>query len=287
MEFIDKTKLADEAEKIIKAFLQMLKAENNRYPKDLYDAFKNAKNGNNVLLQDLLKAILLDEQHNRCCYCLKKLDLDNKTTLEHIIPQSINDATKFNTYIDDNVVLNHSIVCLANDFVANQIVNYPPYPHTVAYQNLAVSCDSKTHCNNFRGNKDIKPIVFYKTITEDIEYESNGFAKWNKETEDIPTIEKLGLNDDTLKMIRRIWIYVLENNKSIDNQRDDIIVELSYGLSKDEEDILWKFNNDKQWELLKQYDYFAVPYKIRQLARQLYNLKANDVKELLEIITIV
>jgi hypothetical protein len=282
MEFIDKTKLADKAEKIVKSFLKSFIGKGIDYPNDLYDAFSRDVNDNGERLYNLLKQILLKEQHNRCCYCMRNL---NSETLEHIIPNGLKDKVKFDDYLDTNTVLNKNAICFAPDYIANKQNSYPPYPHTVAHQNLAVSCDSKTHCNNFKGNKGIKPIIFYKTITEDIEYESNGFAKWNKETEDIPTIEKLGLNDDTLKMIRRIWIYVLESNKNIDTQRDDIIVELSYGLSKDEEDILWKFDNNKQWELLKQYDYFAVPYKIRQLARHLYNLKANDTKELLEIIS--
>jgi hypothetical protein len=283
MEFIDKTKGAKKAEEIIKTFLKSLKAEDNPYPKDLFNNFKSAKDNNGILLQKSLKTILLEEQHNRCCYCMQNLE-EKDGTLEHLIPQSIT-SNQFSDYLDDNIVLNDKNVCLSNRFVENQTTTFPPYPHTIAHQNLVVSCNSKLHCNNYRGNKNVKPIALYKIITEEVEYKQNGEVFWDKEPDDIPTIVNLGLNEGTLKMIRRIWLYATENNKNIDTQREEIIYELITDITKEDEDYLLKLGTDEQWKHLKQYDYFSVPYKIRKIARQLDNMKAKEVRELLEILS--
>lgn len=81
MEFIDKTKLKNEGETIISSFLKRLKIENNPYPKDsksLFKVFQSDKNDEGILSQDLLRNVLLKEQKNRCCYCMRRLDSDNE-----------------------------------------------------------------------------------------------------------------------------------------------------------------------------------------------------------------
>ena len=282
MEFIDKTKSAREAEDIINSFLKSFIDEEANYPEDLYDAFCRDRNTNGKKYRELLTNILKLEQKNRCCYCMQRLVGE---TVEHIIPNKINTKIEFENYLCPNTVLNKYKLYFTKEFLCNRETNFPPYPHTIAYQNLTLSCCSNNHCNNFRGDKTIKPLIFYSTISEDIEYKFNGFVVWKNETEDLPTLVKLGLNDDSLMMIRRIWLFA--NNENVNllyldkNKRHEFILRLLPEVEKNEEDILLKFKNDKQWELLKRYDYFA-SYKLKSIAKQLSNLTAKELKDLIE-----
>jgi hypothetical protein len=117
-------------------------------------------------------------------------------------------------------------------------------------------------CNNRRKDKKIKPIVLYSAINEDIKYKSNGFVIWEKESDiENPTIENLGLNDNTLKMIRRIWLFACTKEIDVLNltkdERSNLVSNLILQVEKNEEDVLLKFEEDKQWELLRKYDYFS------------------------------
>jgi hypothetical protein len=273
MEFIDKTKQKLEGEAII---LEFLKEFGGNYLEDLYSEFKNPQ-------KQKLIDLLLKEQNSRCCYCMRNLNVKKDgITLEHVIPRSVKNKTTFDEYIKSDTVLNETNVCLESEFLADP--KTPPFPHTIAYQNLIVSCSGKyfpsnkaSHCNSFRGNLDIKPIVLYNTIISDIEYKANGFIIWTKETDDIPTIEKLGLNDDLLRMIRRIWFYASTiNNNLLDldiSQREKFLYKMLADVKDEEFDMLFNFAKDTYWELLRKYDYF----KTKFIAKQFMNLSVKEV----------
>jgi hypothetical protein len=53
-----------------------------------------------------ITALLLDEQQNLCCYCMK--EITTSTTIEHIIPQEISLA-KFHSYLTVDFLLNNVI----------------------------------------------------------------------------------------------------------------------------------------------------------------------------------
>jgi hypothetical protein len=272
MEYIDKTKLEKEGEAIIQSFLKRLKENGQKYPKDLYEAFKSDKDevGNNS--RKKLIRILLKEQKNRCCYCMKTLDTKNdEITLEHIIINNITGPSEYTKYLIRDTILTNK-VCLASTFIDNEKELVPPYPHTIAYQNLAASCNgnilhikgnSLTHscCNLKRGNEYIEPIILYTTIKKEIEYKTNGFAIWIQEKGTIPTLNILGLNDDTLRMIRRIWIYAKTINFDIltanDPDKNKLLYRLLENIPDNESNILFNFTNATFWALLKKYDYFG------------------------------
>lgn len=112
MEYIDKTKLRNEGEAIIDAFLKRLQ-EAGEYPDDLYEAFKSDKDENGEYSKDKLIKVLLTEQDNHCCYCMKKLDRnEDEITLEHLILNSITERQKYNEYFKRNTVLNNKVVWL-------------------------------------------------------------------------------------------------------------------------------------------------------------------------------
>jgi hypothetical protein len=296
MEFIDKTILAMEAEAIVSDFLNQLKIEGNPYPKDLYGIFKSTKNKEDIALQDLLIDLLLKEQNYYCCYCMRKLDFeDEEKTLEHLIPNKIKSKAKFDTYLNPETVLNDKNVCFSEDFTNNQETNFPPYPHTVAYHNLTVSCNGKIshsdfpiHCNLKRGNEYVKPFILHPKISEEFKYNPDGFVCWEdkdnkKKEEKEKTLNILGLNIDRLRMIRRIWFYAAQKGFNLiefdGTQRIEFCIRLEKEVFGDETGMLNNFKtNDQYWNLLKKYGYF----KLKFLARQLTHLTVTELKDLIE-----
>ncbi|GHT22149.1 hypothetical protein AGMMS4957_11990 [Bacteroidia bacterium] len=285
MKFIDKTKRKVRGEKIVSDFLNEF---HGSYRKNLYSEFKNPRR------HELVK-LLLEEQNSRCCYCMKSLDVQKDgISLEHLVPQSIDKKSKFDEYIQSDTVLNEENICLESDFIQSANPKFPPFPHTVAYQNLVVSCsgvdcpskiksEKPTHCNEFRGNKNITPIILYKSIIDEIEYKDNGFVIWKNDTEEEnPTIETLGLNDVTLKMIRRIWLYAGNkhlNLLDLDTIQDDFLYDLLAEIDDKELEILLNFRNEQYWSLLKKYNYFSM---LNILSRQLTRLKEVELTDLVE-----
>lgn len=272
MEYIDKTALEDEGEAIIGSFLKRLKAEGANYPQDLYQVFKSDKDETGVDSQAKLVDVLLKEQEYRCCYCMRRLTKENEVTLEHLILNRITRQDEFITYFKRKTVLNEK-VCLAFDFIHNDESKVPPYPHTVAYQNLTASCNGRIMsssrtvycCNLKRGKEYVEPVVLYDTIRAEIDYKQNGRAVWNGEQNSIPTLNKLGLNDAILRMVRRIWIYSKDNGIDLGTVERrtflfDILSELSEEEFKDvnEFKMLLNFQTDTYWNLLKEYSYFGI-----------------------------
>lgn len=272
MEFIDKN-LSEEGESIIEAFLKRLQ-QSSVYPKDLYEVFKSDKDENGKFSKDKLIKVLLKEQNGLCCYCMRQLKQEGEVdeiTLEHIILNSISNNEDFNRYLKRKTVLNDK-VCLANDFIEEHKTKVPPYPHTIAYENLTASCNGKFFsdsrrsycCNLKRGNAYIEPIVLYPTIHDEIEYKLNGYAIWKNDTKDFSLMNILGLNDPVLKMIRRIWIFVKKEKININQEHRDIIINRlmeTFGKEDsketDEIEMLFNFKRDPYWNLLLKYSYFG------------------------------
>jgi hypothetical protein len=307
MEFIDKTILATKAESIVSDFLNQLKIEGEPYPKDLYEIFKSAKNEDGIFFKTILTDLLLKEQSNHCCYCMRRLNFeDEEKTVEHLIPNKI-DKNKtyeerkniFEKYLNPNTVLNNKTVCFADDFIKNEETKFPPYPHTVAYHNLTISCNGKfsrsgsaIHCNLKRGDGYVKPFVLNSKVSEEFEYEPNGYVLWKdkdekKKIEKKDALKKLELNIDRLRMIRRIWYYAVQNEENLmefnNDQRKKFLIKLEKELPEDETNILNNFKtNDSYWNLLKKYDYF----KLKFLARKFTCLTASELSGLIENIKI-
>lgn len=249
MEYIDKDKSRNKAHELIKSFLE----EQEECSEDLYSTFQGD-------FRQRLKEMLLNDSDNRCCYCMRDL---KATTLEHVIPRSVNNQEGFSKYFEIESKLDKENIILEREFLNNS-GNVPPFPHTVAYENLIPSCSGhlasrgSKSCNNYRGDKFIQPLVFRQGIHNEIKYKINGFVEWIKEEADIPTVISLGLNCPELKAIRRIWYYLSSHNLSCDESNKDkviydIITELE---NEDMLDMLINFTNVEYWRLLSQYTYF-------------------------------
>lgn len=165
-----------------------------------------------------LAGILMENQQRFCCYCMRKLNGKERVTLEHIIPQTASPAEL--SYYQSIKELSLREVVLTCDFVRSNNQNFPPYPHTVAYNNLVASCDgtfpdrqspfSSCCCNEKRGSKRAFPIYYLPNVESDIlEYLPNGqvMAKigtgWYQQTYD--TIGSTKLNCKALVDIRKLW----------------------------------------------------------------------------------
>lgn len=263
MEYIDKNKSREWAHKLIKEFLKRCLEENGEYPNDLYNAFMRDATCKSVFVERLL-----EDNNHRCCYCMGNI---KGPTIEHMIPQSVKTEETFLKYCKYSSDLDCRNITLTKSFLEKP-KDVPPFPHVIAYENLIPSCfgylptGASKCCNNFRGDKDIQPLVFRPNIHEEIKYYANGNVIWTKDPEDEkPTIVRLGLDCLELKTIRRIWYYLANHDMAVDSANknqviDDLLIKM--GVPKDIQEnnmqqMLMNFKQTEYWNLLKKYTYFA------------------------------
>lgn len=107
----------------------------------------------------------MTSQNKFCCYCLRKIERKQSATLEHIIPQNSQTTAGYDRYEELSA---HEIV-LTSHFTSANNQSRPPYPHTVAWNNLVVSCNGRfpldnhvaSHCCNNARSSDFAPPVYY------------------------------------------------------------------------------------------------------------------------------
>lgn len=219
-----------------------------------YDALKKPK------YKGRITNLLLTEQASNCCYCMKEIELP-KTTIEHIIPQEVRIAD-FAEYLVVNELINN--VIHKETFDKNsRIIPPSKYPHDIAYHNLIASCDSNLHCNNYRSNKNIKPLVFNPKIYEIVKYDKAGNIDCDQYEEDF---NKIGLSNPAspLNLIRRIWFRLAEGFDQINQINEEIIddIILDFILLSDGTKVIENFTNKPSYkdEVLK-YSWFFLYYK--------------------------
>ena len=115
MEYINKS-LANKAHKLLKNFLDRCLSY-NPYPSDLYEALRDDLEQDTILNPQqertyrlLLKWILeesrllndgLGDGEGYCCYCMRRICYkDTHSTLEHVIPKSIDQGDIYNKYYE-------------------------------------------------------------------------------------------------------------------------------------------------------------------------------------------
>ncbi len=229
----------------------------------------------NTPYKNQLRDALIDEQQGLCCYCMRQFHNNEETTLEHIIPKSssvseLTDYTSaYQTYFNE--------VTHLSQFAHSQ--STPPYPHTVAYQNLVASCkgilteNSQTSscCNNKRGNNPIVPIMLYPNAATLVEYfELSGVMRSSNNDSSIDsTISTLGLNDGTLKEIRILWALTVKKGVAINamaNRRELTKVFNTELVSTVPDQYRKYIVNDYYWRLFISYRWFESYYKNKNAA---------------------
>lgn len=268
----------EEAHTLINGFLQRHFARHGIYREDLYkylgaDYVPGFPKTRNALLN-----ILSDEQEGRCCYCMRQInDLGpGEKTIEHVIVNHPENQADYEQYLNHNSFLDDAPIQSTADFVSRQNAapQNPPtsYPHSVAYENLLMSCAghidlssrSSLTCNNKRCHRFIMPLPLMANTGNDVKYRKDGSVYWVYETQtENTTVNILGLNHIILRTIRRIWHKISEAGQNADScDRKKITLEaLDDAIADGEDDAVlkWLFlfaSNDNYWNMLKQFSYF-------------------------------
>lgn len=197
MQYIDKLKYAKAGTRIADELLEESWNESDGcyYGAD-YDGLSKPR-----YKKELIR-LLLAEQHDVCCYCMKNIDATD-VCVEHIISQAAC-SDEVEPYFSAPELIQNVVHRSVFDFTTHRI---PPekYPHDIAYHNLIASCKSLAHCNNYRGKRPIKPLVYDPQIHNAILYDKQGNLFSENYSSDC---DSLGLFTRLLRSYRRIWYHL-------------------------------------------------------------------------------
>ena len=275
MKYIDKSLKKSQGEIIVSEFLDCFHRRTGTYPNDMYNAFSSEiddAHNHAKFLQRLKDEVLMSEQDGHCCYCMRNLQTCRKVTVEHIMPNHAVNKEELDEYRIRPTELDG--LPHPDDFKAMNPIAYPPHPHSIAYQNLVLSCDgdffrenSKAMCCNLkRMHKFLPPFILYPDIAQRFVYTVDGMAEWIDDPEPPESKDNamriLGLNTSVLRMVRRIWFFCNDNalNPLLGN-RENIINTMMGNFNpssttENEINMLLNFKKDKYWNLLLAYDAF-------------------------------
>ena len=218
----------------------------------------------------LMDSILLPEQANRCCYCMRMMvDHNDEASIEHIVPQSLTSNAGLSHYFSARSGgLNAANVCLSQDFFLNGSVA-PPYPHHVAYHNFVVACRK---CNSERQNYEIEPLFLFAGIHAEVSYDQfTGEATWQNDpaltdpNPRLPVLSVVGVNRPLLKAIRVVWFYVKRKGEVPTTANRSNLIYGALGdslganptMSDNDFEAYLSLNTDEMWNLFLKYDYFG------------------------------
>ncbi len=192
-----------------------------------YSGSFSSKPTNGISYKRQMIDVLLRNQSNHCCYCMRRIDSVDDVDVEHIIPQSTRNIDV--DYYRTAPGLDKDNIILTSEYVHADNQACPPYPHTVSYNNLVASCygtfpklkddevimsNKGCCCNNVRGNAKAYPVYFLSNISELVIYHKHGgiFAKPNTNYTDKvgDVISNAKLGGDSLTSIRQLW-YLLKD----------------------------------------------------------------------------
>lgn len=164
----------------------------NRYGNYDYDGLYKHNIRNDI------KSLLIDEQNGLCCYCMKNLEKNDSSSIEHLYPQ--------NPQIH-NVFSNYHLTCQETGTFNYSIRQVPTIglenlPHDISYYNLLACCKI---CNNTRDTKEIRPFIFISDIKTKFSYNDEGNI-YSSEYED--EIIKIGLADSYYLQYRHLWKHI-------------------------------------------------------------------------------
>lgn len=257
MQYIDKS--PGEGPKIVDKFLEekWLDSE-ERYANADYYSFRSKKVFRKI--EDFVE-LLLKEQSNLCCYCMKQIEA-SETTLEHVITHKVERGEAFEEYLMVDTLKEH--VIHKDEFDRDtKIIPLEKYPHDIAYQNLIASCDSNSHCNNYRGDTFINPLIYDENIQDKVTYDLQGRVGSEEYQAELLS---LGLSDGELTQYREI-IYQISlkypNISDVDNNViEEIVLEMVTEADDDGSGLLDKFfGSPSKKDDLMAYDWFFNYYQ--------------------------
>lgn len=248
--------------------------ENKCYINCNFDAFKT---------QRRFKSLLYREQLGYCCYCMRKLNLNDrgKSTIEHVMPHKV-EKKDVAYYYANTPHLRKNVRVLLIDKKTPHLKNTRPYPHFCAYENLVLSCSgavyqtenpekeiaSKLHecCNNPRGSNRILPMFFFKGVA--FEYNPDGTMDFPKEYEE--SIHYLRLETtDNLCLIRKSWAAIVKYYTIDDvaraikdhTLRKEILMDTPLKFHE-----VKRLSHDLYWQLLYEYRWFGGYFRNKKIS---------------------
>ncbi|MBP7257809.1 MAG: hypothetical protein KBA13_12045 [Chitinophagales bacterium] len=269
MKFIDKTLNQINGNNLLNVFLTS--RWNNITNRYISIGYSNQEFRQN--LRPNLKQLLLNEQSNLCCYCMRQINNDDTTTLEHIVPQSTSTIAELNQYTHFAIINDN--VCLQSVFDnATTQQNTPPFPLEIAYENLTASCKgdfpggATYHiCNHKRGSSFVEPLFYASAIETEITYRRAGILFSTNSAYDT-SITTLNLNYDSLERIRQVWYHIsIENLTDIESavteeDRNTILTVNLMSLSPARRmQLIADFKTETFWNVLLQYKWFYNYYR--------------------------
>lgn len=180
--------------------------------------------GFSTSFKNTIKGLLLDEQNNLCCYCMKELEKNDSSSIEHLYP---------NNPQPHNIFLNYGIACTEKsvfDFSSRQIpvANIDNLPHDISYYNIIACC---IKCNGTRDTKEIRPFVFDSNVKNEFAYNNTGSIFSLKYQDEIT---KIDLANDFYVNYRRLWKHIAKTNTasifSNSNKLKDIVKKAALAL---------------------------------------------------------
>lgn len=252
MEYIEKCN-DSQADTLIEGYL----AANAGFitEKNIYDNFRAPEK------PSLIDQVLLPEQGNRCCYCMRRIDShEDSATIEHIIPENVtNPAEADHYYQGRSTGLNSRNVCLTHSYFNAVSPLRPPYPHKLAYHNIVIACDV---CNNNRGAERIDPLFLYNTVHQEVHYDHlTGEMEWTADPEPNRTVSAVKLNRPQLRAFRVVWFYAHSQGLSpytVEDREGFIYTVLGNVDLNDSEltNAVLNLESKHFWELFLKYEYF-------------------------------
>lgn len=256
MQYIDKLKQRQAGNQIVDKLLEdAWSVAAKAYKGADYEGLRKPKYADPFIL------LILLEQSDLCCYCMKKISNKN-ITLEHIIPHKIKLSDPILLHYFKNSELMNHVIHKANFDRTTKQISPEKYPHDIAYSNLVGSCGSDTHCNHYRGDKFID-VLFYDTqIAQKIQYDKAGRID-TEEYED--TCNELGIStNEKLRLIRKIWRILSTKVSDKEMLTDDRIDEEIYELidEPDYTQLIEDFTGNPSYkDELRAYNWFFNYYK--------------------------
>lgn len=155
-------------------------------------------NGFSTAFKNTIKCLLINEQNNLCCYCLKELECNDSSTIEHLYPhnpQAHNIFTNYHLTCTEKINFNLGVRQIPDALLVN-------LPHDISYYNLLACCKE---CNNTRDTKEIRPFIFDIDVKKKFLYDDEGDI-YSPDYED--EIIKIGLATDYYLNYRRLWRHI-------------------------------------------------------------------------------
>jgi hypothetical protein len=136
---------------------------------------------------------------------------------------------------------------------AKRKLQTPPFPHHIAWYNLIPSCNSRNHCNLWREDKFIYPFILDQGAISQIRYSKEGICNSIEYMDDI---NNLNLNHQDLINIRKILFFLGSKINEITIDEKELVLSYITLLDINNTGLSGTYSDDRNYQLLLQYDYF-------------------------------